>query len=121
MKAWFARRYLDLLGMLENHGAVIAVYGAIGLPLTTWLLKAGFDRILPQIEDAARLDGYSRPEIMALITLPLAAPTLARAHQVQVALHGLAVVAELAAGQGQPHATSYKPQAGGGKRSPPRL
>ena len=46
---------------------------------------------------------------------------LARAHQVHVALHRLAVVAQLAARQKQPQAASCKLQAGGGKRSPPCL
>ncbi|QDY71098.1 carbohydrate ABC transporter permease [Qingshengfaniella alkalisoli] len=80
-------RYYDWLGLLENHMAVVAVYGAIGIPLTVWLLRAGFHRIPVEIEEAARLDGYSRLETMVLVTLPLAAPSLAAAFVLNVVMN----------------------------------
>ncbi|QQA44869.1 carbohydrate ABC transporter permease [Pelagovum pacificum] len=80
-------RYLDRLGLLESHTAVIAVYAAIGIPLTVWLLRAAFERIPVELEEAARLDGNSRLEVMALITLPLAAPSMAAAFVLNVVMN----------------------------------
>ena len=80
-------RYFDALGLLDSHTAVIAVYGAIGIPLTVWLLRAAFARIPRELEEAARLDGHSRLETLVLITLPLAAPSLAAAFVLNVVMN----------------------------------
>ena len=72
-------RYMDRLGLLENHGSVIALYMAIGVPLSLWLIKTGFDTIPLALEEAAAIDGCGRFEILLRITLPLAAPALASA------------------------------------------
>lgn len=72
-------RYMDRLGLLESHSAVIGVYMAIGVPLSVWLIKTGFDTIPLSLEEAAAIDGCGRLEILARITLPLAAPALASA------------------------------------------
>ncbi|MFN3661644.1 carbohydrate ABC transporter permease [Yoonia sp.] len=72
-------RYLDRLGLLENHASVIAVYMAIGVPLSVWLIKVGFDTIPKALEEAAAIDGCTRFEILWRITLPLASPALASA------------------------------------------
>ncbi len=72
-------RYMDRLGLLESHAAVIGVYMAIGVPLSVWLIKTGFDTIPLSLEEAAAIDGCGRFEILARITLPLAAPALASA------------------------------------------
>ncbi|SES34730.1 carbohydrate ABC transporter membrane protein 2, CUT1 family [Tranquillimonas rosea] len=72
-------RYMDRIGLLDTHLSVIGVYMALGVPLAVWLLKAAFDTIPPSLEEAAAIDGCSRPEILLRITLPLAAPGLASA------------------------------------------
>ncbi|WP_281826916.1 carbohydrate ABC transporter permease [Jannaschia rubra] len=71
--------WIDRIGLLDTDLAVIAVYGAIGLPLSVWLLKASFDAIPIEIEEVAAIDGASRAQILTRITLPLAAPGLASA------------------------------------------
>jgi len=72
-------RYMDRLGLLEMHGSVIALYMALGVPLSLWLIKTGFDAIPLALEEAAAIDGCGRLEILLRITLPLAAPALASA------------------------------------------
>ena len=72
-------RWLDRLGLIDTDPAVIAIYAALGTPLSVWLLKATFDAIPIDLEDAAAIDGASRLQILARITLPLAAPGLASA------------------------------------------
>ncbi|MGZ9811667.1 carbohydrate ABC transporter permease [Pseudoroseicyclus sp. H15] len=72
-------RYMGALGLLETHTGTAAIYIAIGIPLTIWLLKTGFDAIPRALEEAAMIDGYGRPGIFFLVSLPLAAPAIASA------------------------------------------
>ncbi len=72
-------RWMNTLGLLNQHISVIAVYGALGMPLAVWLLKVAFDAIPVELEEAAAIDGASRPRILALITLPLARSGIASA------------------------------------------
>ena len=72
-------RWTDRLGLIDTHAAVIAVYAATATPLCVWVLKAAFDAIPPELEEAAAIDGCTRVGILARITLPLAAPGLASA------------------------------------------
>lgn len=72
-------RWLAALELLNMHLSVIAIYGALGMPLAVWLLKVAFDAIPLEIEDAAFVDGASRLIILWRITLPLARPGIASA------------------------------------------
>ena len=72
-------RWMDRLGLIDTDPSVIAIYAALGTPLSVWLLKATFDAIPIDLEDAAAIDGANRLQILARITLPLAAPGLASA------------------------------------------
>lgn len=64
------------LGILNTHWALIAVYVAMGLPSTVFIMT-GFIRTLPrELEDAARMDGASELRIMWAIMLPLCKPAL---------------------------------------------
>lgn len=72
-------RWMERLGLLNSDLSVIALYGALGMPLAVWLLKVAFDAIPREIEEAAVVDGASRLQILTRITLPLARPGLASA------------------------------------------
>ena len=72
-------RWMDRLGLLDTDAAVIAVYAAMNTPLCVWVLKAAFDAIPVELEEAAAIDGCTRLGVLARITLPLAAPGLASA------------------------------------------
>jgi raffinose/stachyose/melibiose transport system permease protein len=64
------------LGILNNQLSLIAVYTAMGLPTTVFIMT-GFIRTLPsELEDAARMDGASEARIMWSIMLPLVRPAL---------------------------------------------
>lgn len=64
------------MGILNTHLALIAVYVAMGLPSTVFIMT-GFLRSLPrELEDAARMDGASEFLIMRRIMLPLCKPAL---------------------------------------------
>ena len=49
----------------------------VGLSLSILLLKTFFDKIPPDLEDAARIDGCNRVQIWWHVALPLARPALA--------------------------------------------
>jgi raffinose/stachyose/melibiose transport system permease protein len=49
----------------------------VGLSLSIWFLKTFFDKMSPDLEDAARIDGCSRLQIWWHVALPLAAPAIA--------------------------------------------
>ena len=64
------------LGILNNPLSLVAVYVAMGLPTTVFILTS-FLRTLPsELEDAARMDGASEFLIMRKIMMPLATPAL---------------------------------------------
>lgn len=64
------------LGILNTHWSLVAVYVAMGLPSTVFIMT-GFIRTLPrELEDAARMDGASELRIMLKIMLPLCRPAL---------------------------------------------
>lgn len=64
------------LGILNTHWALVAVYVAMGLPSTVFIMT-GFIRTLPrELEDAARMDGASELRIMWSVLLPLCKPAL---------------------------------------------
>lgn len=72
-------RFMDRLGLLESHFGTTLLYIAAGIPVTVWLLKIAFDTVPQTLDDAAAIDGLSRLETFALITLPLALPGLVSA------------------------------------------
>lgn len=72
-------RYMGRLGLLESHFGVTAIYIAVGIPLSVWLLKNAFDGVPIVLEEAASIDGYGPFETFLRITLPLSAPGIASA------------------------------------------
>lgn len=64
------------LGILNTYWALIAVYTAMGLPSTVFIMT-GFIRTLPrELEDAARMDGASELRIMWSVMIPLCRPAM---------------------------------------------
>jgi multiple sugar transport system permease protein len=72
-------RWFDRLGLLDTHTAVILVLSALGIPLSTWLIKLGFDAIPRALSDAAAIDGAGPFATFREISLPLALPSIASA------------------------------------------
>ncbi|HOW86563.1 MAG TPA: carbohydrate ABC transporter permease [Candidatus Aminicenantes bacterium] len=65
------------LGLYNTYVGMILVYQLVTLPLIIWLMRGYFEDIPESIEQAARLDGYSRFAIFRKICLPLVKPGLA--------------------------------------------
>jgi ABC-type glycerol-3-phosphate transport system permease component len=70
--------YLSLrrLGLIDSYPGLVLPYVTFALPLAVWLLTAYLERLPPDLEEAAQLDGASRLRAMVEIVLPLAAPGL---------------------------------------------
>ena len=63
-------------GLLGTLQGVILAGAAFTLPFSIWLLTGFFKAIPVEIEEAARVDGYSRFETLLRIILPLSVPGL---------------------------------------------
>jgi ABC-type glycerol-3-phosphate transport system permease component len=70
--------YLLLLKahLLNTYLGLIIGYTSFAIPFGAWLMKGFFDGIPRAIEEAARVDGYSRLSILFRVVLPLSVPGL---------------------------------------------
>jgi ABC-type glycerol-3-phosphate transport system permease component len=64
------------LGLLDTKIAIILVHSILTLPFTVLILSVFFRKIPVDIEEAATVDGASRPQIFLKITLPLSAASM---------------------------------------------
>lgn len=64
------------LGLTDTLLGLVLGNFAFSLPVVIWMMKAIFDSIPFDIEEAARVDGASWPYILCRITLPIALPGL---------------------------------------------
>jgi multiple sugar transport system permease protein len=67
------------IGLFNTHFGLVLAYVAFTLPFTTWLLLPLFSTIPTWLEDAARIDGCSRPGAFFWVFLPVAKPAIAAA------------------------------------------
>ena len=67
---------LSALGIRQSYVGLVLVYVALTVPVSIHMLRNYFNTIPVSIEEAARVDGASRYQIMWSITLPLARPTI---------------------------------------------
>lgn len=68
----------EALGIgLDKRGALVISYTIFNLPFAIWLMVSFFQDISRELEDSARLDGYSRLQVLRKVVLPLAAPGIA--------------------------------------------
>jgi ABC-type glycerol-3-phosphate transport system permease component len=71
--------YLLLLHarLLDTHAGLIVGFTTFGLPFAVWMMKSFIDAVPIEIEEAARIDGYSRWQILLKVVAPLILPGLA--------------------------------------------
>lgn len=67
------------LHLLNSLGGLILANTAFTVPVITWILKGAIDGVPLEVEEAARVDGCSRLDIVLSIVVPVVAPTLAAA------------------------------------------
>lgn len=64
------------LGLIDNMLSVILVHMMFTIPFTIWILNTYLLGIPTDIEDAARVDGYSYLEILRKVTFPVIKPAI---------------------------------------------
>jgi multiple sugar transport system permease protein len=69
-------RMVAAAGALDTYPGLIVPYVALELPLVVWIMRAFFDDISPEIDEAAMADGCGRWAALGRIILPLAVPGL---------------------------------------------
>jgi ABC-type glycerol-3-phosphate transport system permease component len=68
---------LQRLGMIDRLGGLILAYLTFTMPFATWML-VGYIRTIPsELDEAARIDGASRLQVLWRILVPIALPALA--------------------------------------------
>lgn len=68
---------LNLLQIRTTHLGLIIVYAAFAMPFCIWNMRAAFQSIPKELEEAAFLDGAGQFRTFLQISLPLAAPSIA--------------------------------------------
>ena len=68
---------LQKLKMYNTRAGLILVFLIITMPISIWLLKAFFDGIPYEIEEAATIDGCSALGILTRIVIPISLPAIA--------------------------------------------
>lgn len=62
------------LGLTNSHLGIILAYTSISLPFTLWLLRAFFQALPRELEEAAFIDGANRFQSVVYVVLPQALP-----------------------------------------------
>lgn len=65
------------LNLLNTYLGLILGYTTFALPFGAWMMKGFIDAVPKEIEEAARVDGYSRFGILVRVVMPLTVPGLA--------------------------------------------
>lgn len=66
-------------GLYDTLTALVLTHAAMNLPIVVWLMMAFFHDVPREIEEAARIDGCTRVQVLTKILLPLAVPGLVTA------------------------------------------
>ena len=63
---------LSALHLLNHVAGLVIVYCSILTPFTAWFVKAAFEAVPADLEQAAAVDGASVTQILLFVSLPLA-------------------------------------------------
>ncbi len=63
-------------GLLNNQWSLILAMVTIASPYCIWVLKQASDKLPIELDEAARMDGATAPQLFRLVYLPLMVPSL---------------------------------------------
>jgi multiple sugar transport system permease protein len=69
-------KIMNSYGLLDNRWALILAMVTFATPYAIWVLQQYADNLPFELDEAARVDGASVPQIFRLVYLPLMAPAL---------------------------------------------
>lgn len=61
-------------GLTNSHIGLVLAYTTFALPFSMWMLRSFFQSIPLELEEAAMIDGCSRPQAVLRIIVPMALP-----------------------------------------------
>lgn len=70
-------RIISALGLLDKKAGVILLFVANGVPFSVFLLTSFLRKLPIELDEAAKIDGCNRLQVMGKILLPLSRPGLA--------------------------------------------
>lgn len=62
------------LGLLNTYGGLIFAFVAFTLPFNIWMLKGYMDSVPKELDDAGRIDGCNRLQILTHVIVPVILP-----------------------------------------------
>lgn len=68
---------MSKMNMLDSYVGIIVAHISFNLPFIVWMMKGFFDAVPKEIDEAARVEGYSWLEVFLRIDIPLAKSGLA--------------------------------------------
>ncbi len=68
---------LSKLQLIDNFWGLLIIYSSTALPFCIWQMKAYYDTLPLELEEAARLDGCSSWQVFYKIVIPVSTPALA--------------------------------------------
>lgn len=69
--------FTKAVGLLDSYPAIVGAYVFFTLPVVIWMMLGFFTEVPPELEEAAQVDGCSRPRAFLQVVIPLAAPGVA--------------------------------------------
>jgi glycerol transport system permease protein len=72
----FVQIFADL-GLIDTHIAVALAHCVFNVPLAIWILEGFISAVPPQLDESARIDGYSQAQFFRRILLPQIASGIA--------------------------------------------
>jgi len=69
--------FAKAFSLLDSYPALVATYVFFTLPVVIWMMLGFFAEVPPELEEAALVDGCSRPRAFLQVVIPLVAPGLA--------------------------------------------
>jgi arabinogalactan oligomer/maltooligosaccharide transport system permease protein len=67
---------LTMLGIRTSLLGLVVVYTAFAMPFCVWNMRAAFQAVAVELEEAAFLEGATAPVVFARVSLPLALPAI---------------------------------------------
>lgn len=67
---------LAWLGLANNFWGLLIIYMSSALPFCVWQMKAWFDTIPKELEEAALVDGCDRVQVFLKVVLPVSGPAM---------------------------------------------
>lgn len=68
---------MDWLHLIDNPLSLVLIYGANGIPFTTFILVSFFRQLPGELNEAALIDGASHTAVFFRVMLPLVRPAIA--------------------------------------------